>query len=48
MLMLMYVGDREVVMDSSPGATESEELENDPSALVEFEDGGGDCIAELL
>ena len=46
--MLMYVGDREVVMDSSPGATESEELENDASELVGLEDAGGDGIAELL
>ena len=34
--------------ESSPGATESEELGNDPSALVGLEDAGGDCIAELL
>lgn len=35
-------------MESSPGATESDELENDPSTLVGLEYSGGDCIAELL
>lgn len=35
-------------MESSPEATESEALENDPSALVGLEGAGVDCIAELL
>jgi hypothetical protein len=35
-------------MESSPGATESEELENDPSTLVGLEEAGGDCISEVL
>jgi hypothetical protein len=35
-------------MESSPGATESEELENDPSVLVGLEGAGVDCNEELL
>lgn len=35
-------------MESSPVATKSDELENDPSTLVAIEEAGGDCISELL
>lgn len=35
-------------MESSPVATEFEELENGSSTLVGLEEAGGDCIAGLL
>jgi hypothetical protein len=47
-LMLMYVGDSEVVVESSSGIAESKVLENEPSSPVGLEYAGGDCIAVLL
>jgi len=36
-LMLMYVGDSEVVVESSSGVAESKELGNEPSSPVGLE-----------